>query len=145
MPYIDFVFDRDVPGYAPEDRWALARVYFEDAFGDLAKHLGVEPLVTFYSEDPDSLDDWFDEDYFDDPQELQRLKEKHGPEEFFDPAIALRSVAALRAHLKDSPFPIEDKREGHDQRLLEEFAEIERALTQAKQSGARFHFVVDPG
>jgi len=45
--------------------------------------LGVTHLVAFYSDDPNSLDDAFDEDFFDDPKELDRLKEKMGPEKFF--------------------------------------------------------------
>ena len=59
---IDIVFDRDVTGYVPDDRHSHACVYFEAEFEELAKRLGVAPLTTFYSDDPNSLDNDFDED-----------------------------------------------------------------------------------
>src|SRR5262249_52332596 len=94
---IDIVFDRDVAGYAPDDRYSLACVYFEAEFEELAKRLGVAPLTAFYCDDPNSLDN-----YFDDPAELEALKQRMGPEKFFEPADALRSVTALRDHLRES-------------------------------------------
>src|SRR5690242_13873530 len=65
---IDIVFDRDMTDYEPEDRYSLACVYFEPEFEELAKRLGVTPLTEFYSDDPESLDDEFDEGFFDDPK-----------------------------------------------------------------------------
>jgi len=67
---IDIVFDRDVDGYEVNDRYSLACVYFEKEFEDLARRLGVTPLSAFYSDDPNSLDNDFDEGFFDDPKEL---------------------------------------------------------------------------
>lgn len=145
MPYIDIVFDRKVPDYDGNDRFALAMVFFEKEFEELAKRLGVAPLVKFYSDDPETLEDWFDEDYFDDPQELERLKEKEGPEEFFDPADGLKSVSALRAHLETSPMGIMKYEKNIDSRLLDELTEVEQSLSKAAACGAKFHFLVDPG
>ena len=80
---IDIVFERRVKGFEVADWYDFASVYFEDEFEALAKRLGVTHLGAFYSDDPNSLDDAFDEDFFDDPKELDRLKEKMGPEKFF--------------------------------------------------------------
>lgn len=145
---IDIVFDREVAGYAPEDRYSLACVYFEAEFEQLAKLLGVAPLTAFYSDDPNSLDNNFDEDFFDDPAELEALKQKMGPEKFFEPADALKSVTALRDHLRESPLKLEKppyrgaERVAHE--LIDELTEVERSLNLAKSQGVKFHFVLTP-
>jgi hypothetical protein len=97
----------DVAGYKAADRYSLACVYFEAEFENLAKRLGVAPLTAFYSDDPNSLDHDFDDDFFGDPAELEALKQKMGPEQFFDAAEALKSVTALRDHLRESPLKLE--------------------------------------
>jgi hypothetical protein len=145
---IDIVFDRDVADYEPEDRYSLACVYFEPEFEELAKRLGVTPLTEFYSDDPDSLDDEFDEDFFDDPKELEALKQKMGPEEFFDPADALKSVTTLRDHLRTSPLKLaKPPSRGVDRvarEVVDELTEVERSLSLAKAQGVKFYFVLTP-
>lgn len=145
---IDIMFDRDIASYEAIDRYSLACVYFEPEFEALAKQLGVRPLTDFYSDDPNSLDDCFDEDFFDDPAELEALKQKHGPEEFFDPADALKSVIALRDHLRESPLKLKKPpHRGQDRvarELIEELAEVERSLNLAKLQNAKFYFVLTP-
>jgi hypothetical protein len=141
---IDIVFDRDVAGYEVNDRYSLACVYFEAEFEDLANRLGVAPLTAFYSHDPDSLDD----DFFDDPKELEALKQKMGPEQFFNPSDALKSVTALRDRLRESPLKLKNPpRRGAERvgrELIEELTEVERSLNLAKAQGAKFHFVLTP-
>ncbi len=146
MPYIDIVFDREVEDYSADDRPALALVFFEPPFEALAKELNVPSLTEFYSADPDQLDDLFDDDFMD-ADELARLKEKHGPEEFFDPKQALESVSAIRGHLASTQVHLVDQNsfDNLNQRLTVELAEVERSLGKASQSGARFYFVIDPG
>lgn len=145
---IDIVFDRDVAGYGPGDRYTLACVYFEAEFENLAKRLGVAPLTAFYSDDPDSLDHDFDEDFFEDPAELEVLKQKMGPEQFFDPADALKSVTALRDYLRESPLklakPPHRGAEPIARGLIDELTEVERSLNLAKSQGAKFYFVLTP-
>ena len=145
---IDIVFDRDVAGYEVNDRYSLACVYFEKEFEELAKRLGVAPLTAFYSDDPDSLDGDFDEDFFEDPKELEALKQKMGPEQFFNPSDALQSVATLRDHLRASPLVLEQppsRGAGRVAReLIDELTEVECSLNLAKAQGAKFHFVLTP-
>lgn len=145
---IDLVFKRDVVGYEEADRYCLACVYFEEEFEDLAKSLGVTPLTDFYSDDPDSLDDVFEEDFFDDPADLEKLKQKMGPEQFFNAADALKSVTAIRDHLNTSPLKL--KKPPHRggrrfaQELIDELNELERSLKLAKSQRVKFHFVLTP-
>src|SRR5262249_46126323 len=110
-----------------------------------AKRLGVVPLTEFYSDNPDSLDHDFDEDFFDDPAKLEALKQSFGPEEFFDPAEALKSVTALRDHLRESPLKLEKPpfrgAERVARELIDDLTEVERSLNLAKSQGVRFHFV----
>jgi hypothetical protein len=145
---IDIVFDRDVAGYTPDDRYSLASVYFEAEFEELAKRLGVSPLITFYSDDPNSLDNDFDEGFFDDPADLETLKQKMGSEKFFDPADALKSVTALRDHLRESPLKLEKPlyrgAERVAREVVDELTEVERSLNLAKSQGVKFHFVLTP-
>lgn len=145
---IDIVFDRNVAGYEPEDRYSLACVYFEAEFEELAKSLRVAPLTMFYSDDPNSLDNDFDEDAFDDPAELEALKQSMGPETFFDPAEAINSITTLRDHLRDSPLQLKKPpyrgAERVARELIDELTEVERALKLAKSQGAKFHFVLTP-
>lgn len=139
---IDLVFDQEVAGYEALDRYSLACVYFEQAFEDLAKKLSIKPLTEFYSEDSDSLDD-----YFDDPEELLELKEKLGSEEFFDPAEALKSVVALRDYLTKFPIELENLYQDFDkdpQELINELTELERSLGLALSQGVKFYFVLTP-
>jgi hypothetical protein len=145
---IDIVFDRDVAGYAPDDRYSLACVYFEAEFEGIAKRLGVAPLTAFYSDDPNSLDNNFDQDFFADPAELEALRQKMGPEKFFEPADALKSVTALRDHLRESPLklakPPQRGAERVARELIDELTEVERSLNLAKSQGVKFHFVLTP-
>lgn len=145
---IDIVFDRDVAGYSPDDRYSLGCVYFEAEFEELAKSLGVVPLTAFYSDDPNSLDNDFEEDFFDDPTELEALKQKMGPEKFFDPADALKSVTALRDRLRESPLKLANPPHRGTERVarevIDELSKVERSLNLAKSQGARFHFVLTP-
>src|SRR5258706_16363549 len=60
-------------------------------------------LTAFYSGDPNSMGNLFDGNFFDDPKEIEGLREKMGREELFDPADALKSGRALRGHLRGSP------------------------------------------
>lgn len=139
---IDIVFDRDLAGYEPDDRCSLAFIFFESEFEDLAKQLGVVPLTKFYSDDPDSLDDCFDDDFFDDPKELEALKQKMGPTEYFDPAHALESVTVIRDELKRSPLKLRRPGRKVNQDLVNELAEIEQSLEKAKNQGVKFYFVL---
>ncbi|MEI8381560.1 MAG: hypothetical protein WCJ09_15640 [Planctomycetota bacterium] len=143
---IDLVFDLDVTGYDPSDRYGLAEVFFEKDFEDLARWLGVAPLSAFYSDDPDVLDSDFEEDFFDDPAELQRLKEQMGPETFFKPADALKSVKALRDYLMNSANEQEKSpRPGAayvDDALIDELTEVENSLMLAESQGVKFYFVL---
>ncbi len=139
---IDIVFDREVTGYEGCDRYSLAEVYFEKKFDDLARRLGVAPLGDFYSDDPNKLDGDFDEDFFDDPAELERMKREMGPEEFFDPADALKSVTVLRDHLRDNPKEL--KKSPRRNKLVDELTEVEKTLNLAKSQGVKFHFVLTP-
>ena len=142
---IDIIFERKVRKYSPEDRCRLADVFFEPEFEALAKRLGVSPLTEFYSDDPDSLDDCFDDDFFDDPKELEALKKKMGPKEYFDATTALKSITALRDHLKRTP--LEKTKSGREfgPRLVDELTEVERSLNKAKVQGIKFYFVLTPG
>ena len=110
--------------------------------------MGVTHLVAFYSDDPNSLDDAFDEDFFDDPKELDRLKEKMGPEEFFDPGDALKSVTVLRDYLKKG-LTSRKKSELKEvdfasDTLVDELTQDVTALKLAKAQGVKFHFVLMP-
>src|SRR5262249_26933967 len=102
----------------------------------------------FYSDDPDKLEDDFDEDFFDDPKELERMKQEMGPEEFFDAAEALKSVAVLRDHLRHTPLvlakPPSRGAERVASELIDELTEIEQSLTMAKAQGVKFHFALTP-
>ena len=110
--------------------------------------MGVTHLVAFYSDDPNSLDDAFDEDFFDDPKELDRLKEKMGPEEFFDSGDALKSVTVLRDYLKKglSSRKKSERKEVDfaSDNLVDELTQVETALKLAKAQGVKFHFVLTP-
>lgn len=143
---IDIVFDRGVAGHEPADRYSLACVYFEPEFEALANRLGVPPLTSYYSDDPDSLDHVFDEDFFEDPAELEALKQKMGPKQFFDPADALNSVVALRDELRAFPLKLaKTPRRGAERvarELIDELTEVEATLKLAKSQGARFYFVL---
>jgi hypothetical protein len=115
---------------------------------NLAKRLGVAPLSAFYSDDPSALDHDFDEDFIDDPAELEALKQKMGPEQFFDPADALKSVTVLRDHLRESPLKMEKPPHRGAERvareLIDELTELERSLNLAKSKEVKFHFVLTP-
>ena len=145
---IDIVFERRVKGFEVADWYDFASVYFEDEFEALAKRLGVTHLGAFYSDDPNSLDDAFDEDFFDDPKELDQLKEKMGPEEFFDPGDALKSVTVLRDYLKKglSSRKKSERKEVDfaSDNLVDELTQVETALKLAKAQGVKFHFVLTP-
>jgi len=145
---IDIVFDREVAGYAPCDRYSLACVYFKAEFEGLAMGLGIAPLTAFYSDDPNSLDLCFDEDFFDNPAELEALKQTMGPEEFFNPADALTSVTALRDHLRESPLNLKKPPDRGAERvareLIDELTEVESSLNLAKSQGVKFHFLLTP-
>jgi hypothetical protein len=140
---IDIMFDREVAGYEPDDRYSLACVFFEEEFKNLAMRLGVPPLIAFYSNNRDSL-----EDFYDDPAEFEAMKQKMGPEDFFNPADALKSVTALRDHLKKTPLKLEKPPDRGAERvareLVDELTEVERSLKLAKARKAKFHFVLTP-
>lgn len=143
---IEIEFDRDVIGYESSDRYTLAEVFFEKEFEGLARWLGVAPLSEFYSDDPDSLDSCFDEDFFDDAAELDRLKDQVGPETFFKPADAIKSVKALRDYLMN--FPNEQERSTGpgedyvDDAFIDELTEVENSLKLAESQGVKFYFVL---
>jgi hypothetical protein len=130
-------FDREVAGYEPQDRCWLAHVFYEPPFEEIARRLEVKQLHDFWSMDPDLLDE-----YFDDTEERESLKRKQGPAKYFDPTEALISVRAILGQLRRAPLQLERHGKNVTQDLLDELAEVERALQQAEEQGAKFYFFV---
>src|SRR5262245_35974558 len=116
-------FDRKVPGYTQNDRCALAYVFFDDKFKNVAANAAVPPLTDFISDDPDSLDDCID-----DPEIRESLKKKMGPTEYFSPTAGLASVSAILAELRKKPLKLQRHGEDLSPELINELAEVEGAL-----------------
>jgi hypothetical protein len=134
---IDIVFDREVAGYAPDDRCSLAYVFFEPQFEDIAKSLAVRPLTAFYSDEPDSV-----ANSIDDPIERERLRKQLLPAQYFSPTDGLVSVRAIAGQLGKTPLQMDRPVRNLAQDLVAELAEVEKALQQAEQQGAKFYFVI---
>jgi hypothetical protein len=129
---IYIVVEGEDPGYdIYVDGRALAR--HEGAVEQLARNLGVSPLLEFFSADENSMALLIEEGGGN-PDLLARLP----PPQWYAPEAGLESVAALVTALKRDPYQIGS--EGVE--VLGELQQYERVLKKTVAAGLRWHLAV---
>lgn len=103
---------------------ALSRT--SDALDELAARLGVEPLIEFFSTDPENL-----------PEEAEGI-EITWKEEWFAASEGLVTVRALLSHLEATDVAGIDK-----DRVIADLKEFEQVLGEADKQGIKWHLEVD--
>ena len=116
---------------------SLAYAFNAPPFKEIAAQLGVQPLDEFWNLDLEVLDAYFDE-----PDELESFKQEWGPAKYFSPTEALVSVRAILGQLIKTPLRLEQYGQNITQELIEDLAEVEKALQLAEEQGAKFYFFV---
>jgi len=107
---------------------ALARN--EEALHRLSMHLGVSPLLEFFSADENSMALLLEQGTGD-PEWAQHLPQP----QWFDGDDGLHTVRALIQFLTETPAALGSESE----RVLQELHEFDRVLTKTAQRGLRWH------
>jgi hypothetical protein len=110
---------------------ALAR--HENALERLALHLGVKPLIEFFSADENSMSLLIEEGAGN-PDLMRRLP----PPQWYSPGDGLRTVTALIAALERDPHQLGTE----EPQVLAELQEYARVLEKAVSAGHRWHLAV---
>ena len=110
---------------------SLAR--HEDALERLALHLGLRPLIEFFSADENSMSLLIEEGAGN-PDLIKRLP----PPQWYSPGDGLATVEALLEALRDEPHQLGT--EGPE--VVAELDEYARVLRKAARAGDRWHLAV---
>ncbi len=112
-------FDWLMEGGKPIAHWD------QDELEELAKRLGVRPLMEFFSASPDEVAEMagLSADEIDVPDE-----------QWFEPREGLRTVRSLKEHLASIP--------GAEEVVLD-LADMERVLQEADGRGLKWHLMID--
>lgn len=100
-----------------------------------AKKLGITPLMSFFSIDPQEAADFLDEEMLDD-QSAESIGVP--PEQWFEPSDGLQTVRALQQHLRDEPKTVRNA-----EAVLNDLEEFEAVLQRVEAAGVRWHLAVD--
>jgi hypothetical protein len=104
----------------------------EDALERLAKKLGVQPLLAFFSADQNSMATLLDGGAGD-PAWAKTLP----PPQWFSPDDGLKTVRALLTHLRRSPGAV-----GEAQNVIHELEQYEAVLRKTGERGLRWQLAV---
>ncbi|MGC1276376.1 MAG: hypothetical protein WBC44_21955 [Planctomycetaceae bacterium] len=128
------VFEKDIPDFdAFVNGKALSAA--ERPLERVANQLGVTPLMSFFSIDPQEAADFLDEEMLDEQGEESI---DVPPEQWFDAGLGLKTVRALRQHLRDDPQVVRNA-----EAVLSDLDEFEAVLQRAEAAGVRWHLAVD--
>ena len=103
----------------------------EARLNEICEMLNVQPLMEFYSEDPEELAELMEFIDGEAPTEVPPL-------EWFDPADGLRTAQALIEHLTASPEALEGSAE-----ILDDLKEFEGVLSRLVQEKIRWYLALD--
>jgi hypothetical protein len=109
-----------------------------EALAALAKSCGVVDLWSFHSESPNDVLAFLESEEESD-SEAETLEMPPLPvEEWFEPAVGLKTIRALLTALEENPTAVENV-EG----VVSDLKEVERILAAAEARGAKWHLAVD--
>ena len=124
------VGEKEVPGFDTfVDGKAIAHAD-EELLADIFKSLHVPPLMDFFSQSPEEIRDFSDEET-DMPPDLPE-------EEWFSAADGLKTVRTLAQHLEKHPHVLSGSEE-----ILEDLKEYDRILSRFEKQGIRWHLAID--
>ncbi|MDP2228265.1 MAG: hypothetical protein Q8J78_12400 [Moraxellaceae bacterium] len=106
----------------------------EEVLEKICVDLGVPPLMVFFSQDPDELADFLDDELGEEAPEPDELP----AEEWFDAAAGLVTVQTLADHLEAHPQAIENSAA-----IAEDLRDYQRVLERLKTEKVRWHFAMD--
>lgn len=106
----------------------------EEVLEKICVDLGVPPLMVFFSQDPDELADFHDDELGEEAPEVDELP----TEEWFDAAAGLVTVHALADHLEANPEAIDNATA-----IVEDLREYQQVLERLKKEKVRWHFAMD--
>ena len=107
------------------DGKALARA--EEELANICSHLGVRPLMEFFSQNPDELAAILGEDVPEAPAER-----------WFEASEGLASICALASHLEKNPQAIDSAH-----RVVADLRQCERILARLDRDKIEWHFAID--
>ena len=99
---------------------------------ELARQAGVRPLMEFFSEDPDNIRSFLDEE----DGEVSDIDIP--PEQWFPASEGLVSVRGLLSYLATHPETTSDV-----ERVIEDLRQFEEVLGQLDAAGVQWHLAVD--
>jgi hypothetical protein len=130
----------------PSDNSIMLRL--EKQLNKVAGKLGVPKLTTLYdySAMEDEFGDFDEDDDADDEKSGEASKAPASPGQWFDPAPALKAVAAIRQHLSQHPddlaFKPDASRSHWPNDLMNELEHVQAVLEDAVSRGKQFRFLI---
>lgn len=128
------VCERDIDGFDPFVNGKAVGHADEETLEAICVELGVPPLMAFYSEDPEALAEFLDDELEDEAPSRDELP----AEEWFSAADGLVTVEALADHLAAHPSAIADA-----DAIVSDLREYADVLTRLKKEKVRWHFAMD--
>lgn len=128
------VCERDVDGFDPFVNGKAVGHADEETLEAICVEIGVPPLMAFYSENPEVLAEFLDEELEDEAPSRDELP----AEEWFNAGDGLVTVQALADHLEAHPAALPDTAA-----IVEDLREYAQVLSRLKKEKVRWHFAMD--
>jgi hypothetical protein len=125
------VLEHEIPDFH-QSEYSKILAKAGDELDAVAAQLGVPPLMSFFSKDPQEVEDFLDD-------EGVALDEMPIPDEtWYTAADGLKTVDALLGHYKSVPNPTPQTAN-----IVSDLQEFEGVLRRAEAAGVRWHLDVD--